>query len=415
MTSNGCGSGALRKYVPQLSFGHCCDMHDYCYDNCASGRVEKCTEPYCSPGQFERCNSVFYDCMHETVCERIPWYHPIDRVNCEAAAVFYTGVVMTSLGGDAFKDATKQRCGAYCRSGAPFCGMGEDGAGGSCASTTDNSNCGECGQECDTGRGFACRGSKCVCTADVFNDSSNCGACGNKCPFGTKCSRGSCVCAADTCGNLCVNKQRHPRNCGSCGTVCATGICWDGVCKRPEDLPTPSGSAPTCLPTDAVKNGGFNGIPLLGASVPPSPWSIGDSKFGGIDARRVGPLSFVSLHTSGTTSPTDGIAFVQLVQDITMCPGKAYELTGTISMGNKGNLRIAVGNKVIFNKFYDDAPFQNRALGPLPFTAPASDDTFVSVRLVFYLDNNLIPIRFGLAVPQSATNLVLDDVSIYQP
>lgn len=251
MQYNGCGSGSTAAWIPQLGFGSCCNMHDYCYDNCATGPVELCNSQYCTPGQWERCNNAFYWCMHDTVCSGISWFwHPVLRAKCEFEAAFYTAVVSTYLGGNAFNEATSDRCGAYCSNNAPYCN-------GACVSPTDDNNCSDCGLGCNTAASFGCRASKCTCVADTQNDSKNCGGCGNVCPYKTKCSGASCVCADDTCGNLCVNKKTHPRNCGACGNVCSSGYCWEGQCIDPSTLATSTDSAPTCLATDAVKNGGF--------------------------------------------------------------------------------------------------------------------------------------------------------------
>jgi hypothetical protein len=250
MQFNGCGSGSTSAWIPQLNFGTCCDNHDYCYDNCQSGQVELCNNQYCSPGEWERCNSAFYDCMHNTACPQYSWFwHPVDRAECEAEALFYVGVVMTSLGAKAFQEATSDRCAPYCPNGNPLCH-------GACLDeTADNNNCGGCDWKCNTGELFDCQGGRCVCTAEVQTDDNNCGGCGNVCPYKTHCNGGACVCDDATCGSLCVDLESHPRNCGSCGNICSTGYCFEGECVDPDG--TPTGSAPVCLPTDAVKNGGF--------------------------------------------------------------------------------------------------------------------------------------------------------------
>lgn len=250
MVSDGCGSGAIGKYIPNLEFGGCCNYHDYCYANCATGLVEKCDSIFCGAGQFEWCNAAFYACMMN-VCEKYPWYFsPILRAGCEWMGGFYTGVVSTSLGGNAFKSTTSRRCAGYCPDGRPYCG------GSSCADPSDSNNCGECGHRCNADDKFACRNSKCTCVADILNDSNHCGACGNRCPYKTRCGgAGSCVCVDDQCGRLCVDKKSHPRNCGTCGTVCRSGFCWDGKCVDPSDFPTPTGP-PVCLATNAIRNGG---------------------------------------------------------------------------------------------------------------------------------------------------------------
>jgi hypothetical protein len=258
MQSNGCGSGSTAAWIPQLNFGSCCNMHDYCYDNCQGGTKELCNSQYCTAGEWERCNSAFYDCMHNTACPDYSWFwHPVDRAKCELEALFYVGVVMTYKGSDAFKEATSDRCGAFCPDGHQLCH-------GKCLDYTsnDNNNCGECDYKCATDRLFDCKSGQCVCAADTQNDSKNCGGCGNVCPYKTHCNGGGCVCDDDQCGNLCVNLQSHPRNCGTCGDVCSTGYCFEGQCVDPSG--TPTGSAPTCLATDAVKNGGFGKLAQAG-------------------------------------------------------------------------------------------------------------------------------------------------------
>ncbi|KAK8076149.1 hypothetical protein PG994_003421 [Apiospora phragmitis] len=163
MESNGCGSGSTRAWILQLNFGWCCDMHDYCYDNCLGGNTEKCNSQYCTPSEWERCNSAFYDCMHGTACPQYSWWgSPLKRARCEAEAVFYAWAVRTYKGSDAFKDANSQRCGAFCPgTNKPLCH-------GDCLDHSyDNNNCGSCGVTCDVGHLFNCRNGQCVCTADT--------------------------------------------------------------------------------------------------------------------------------------------------------------------------------------------------------------------------------------------------------
>lgn len=251
MQYNGCGSGSTAEWIPQFNFGQCCDMHDYCYDNCQGGQVELCNNQYCAPGYWEGCNSAFKDCMMDTACTYFSWFwHPIERAGCELAAEFYAGVVTTYLGANAFRDATSERCKCYCSNGQSLCNGGCD----TNFYGNDNNNCGGCNWQCPTQYDFQCESGSCVCVADTQNDSNNCGNCGWQCPYKTHCSKGGCVCNDDQCGNLCVDFQSHPRNCGSCGNVCASGYCFEGACYEP---PTQVAGAPVCYATDAVKNGGF--------------------------------------------------------------------------------------------------------------------------------------------------------------
>ncbi|KAH7025163.1 uncharacterized protein B0I36DRAFT_367048 [Microdochium trichocladiopsis] len=411
MTSNGCGSGALGKYVPQLGFGHCCDLHDFCFDNCATGQVERCSDNHCAPGQFERCNSAFYDCMSNSVCSQISWFwHPVDRAVCEAEAVFYTGVVSTGLGGDAFKEATAERCGAYCSRGEPWCYLDGPSSPRRCAAATDNTNCAECGQRCDTSKGYQCVGSQCKCTADVVNDSNNCGGCGNKCPPHTKCSGGACVCADNKCGNLCVSVLTHPRNCGACGSVCASGYCWDGACM---DVPPPDPTGPAqCLPTDAVKNGGFDSL------ANPSPW-VGSAFKGRAEFVKDNGKNAARL----TTDYAENAFFepapsATLYQDLTLCPGLYYELTFQLRVITSGALGVSLSHDTSFTPLYGDifglAPPTNggnwQGMGPFGFTAPeaAGDgDKTVQQRLYFSVGST------SFLGPYNPASMAFAEISFY--
>jgi len=250
MQYNGCGTGSTAGWIPQLDFGQCCDMHDYCYDNCQGGQVELCNSEYCSPGYWEGCNGAFLECMLDTACSNYPWYNPIGRGACELAAAFYFTVVSTPIGVYAFEEATEERCAPYCPSGSPMCN------GRDCSINifaNDDYNCGGCGWTCLTAN-HGCISGKCTCTADVQNDNNNCGGCGHQCPYKTHCSAGGCVCDDEQCGNMCVDIEHHPRNCGACGHVCSSGYCFEGQCYDP---PTTVADAPVCLPTGAIQNGGF--------------------------------------------------------------------------------------------------------------------------------------------------------------
>ncbi|KAM0812041.1 hypothetical protein AB5N19_14358 [Seiridium cardinale] len=128
MRSNGCGSGSTSSWIPQLDFGTCCDNHDFCYDNCQSGTVEECHNEYCSPGEFERCNDKFYDCMHDTACSQYSWEHPVQRSTCILEAKFYHFAV-SHFGSGPFKSATSDRCGVYCPNGNALCHVTISNAG----------------------------------------------------------------------------------------------------------------------------------------------------------------------------------------------------------------------------------------------------------------------------------------------
>ncbi|KAF2491398.1 hypothetical protein BU16DRAFT_529931 [Lophium mytilinum] len=176
--ANGCGSAGIGGYlVPDYKFTPCCDAHDLCYDNCENGRKEN-------------CDHNFGSCMH-SVCDKIPWWQPLDQYACPRIANFYEWFVET-WGNSAYSSANKERCGCFC------------------PHRYDNS-----------------------LPAD---DSFNCGGCGNQCPDKTHCKSSKCVCNQDTCDNKCVDVKSHPKNCGSCGNVCSSGICKDGACYTPKSV-----------------------------------------------------------------------------------------------------------------------------------------------------------------------------------
>ncbi|HEX6276358.1 MAG TPA: hypothetical protein VFZ53_25130 [Polyangiaceae bacterium] len=129
---------------------------------------------------------------------------------------------------------------------------GGDGDGGddsgSCNADTssDEQNCGSCGNACLSNE--ACVGGSCrlSCTppqeecsgacVDTSSNSLNCGACGTMCGTdeicqGGTCMMGSCPTGQETCNGACVDTQTSSTNCGSCGRVClATETCNAGTC-----------------------------------------------------------------------------------------------------------------------------------------------------------------------------------------
>ncbi len=82
---------------------------------------------------------------------------------------------------------------------------------------TDNANCGQCGNSCDSGD--QCCNGLCIETA---TDERNCGSCGTECGSGLTC-----------CNSGCVNLVDSEQHCGACGRSCASGTmcCPGGQCK----------------------------------------------------------------------------------------------------------------------------------------------------------------------------------------
>ncbi len=76
----------------------------------------------------------------------------------------------------------------------------------------DPKNCGACGNEC--GKGFLCKGGRCVCPPTLPDVRDN-----------------ECFCAGSVCAGACRNTLSDADHCGACGNVCAPGqSCVGGVC-----------------------------------------------------------------------------------------------------------------------------------------------------------------------------------------
>ncbi len=120
--------------------------------------------------------------------------------------------------------------------------------------TTDNDNCGKCGDKCPAGYvcsngkcGFTCHASHTQCgggdsgaaptCANLQTDFHNCGKCGNKCFLAQVCKAGTCTLfcpgGLTDCSGICVNLQYDDANCGKCNSACTpkTHACYQGTCQ----------------------------------------------------------------------------------------------------------------------------------------------------------------------------------------
>ncbi len=111
---------------------------------------------------------------------------------------------------------------------------------------SDPQHCGACQQPCASG---VCTGGVCpLCTAgltdcggvcaDLSSDQDHCGSCEYGCIYGELCTGGVCQpqCAPGLsyCDNVCVGTYSDPYNCGGCGIACAADqVCEGGVCILP--------------------------------------------------------------------------------------------------------------------------------------------------------------------------------------
>ncbi|HMY17157.1 MAG TPA: hypothetical protein PKA58_12615, partial [Polyangium sp.] len=64
-------------------------------------------------------------------------------------------------------------------------------------------------------------------------NNDHCGDCSVECGNGQSCHDGKCECELPwvSCGNVCVDTDKDPKNCGGCTKACNMGqTCVDGKC-----------------------------------------------------------------------------------------------------------------------------------------------------------------------------------------
>ena len=132
-----------------------------------------------------------------------------------------------------------------------ICGDDHSSNFGQCVFLNTTRNCGSCGVTCLAGSGEVCPNGECVCPrsttlcssvcTSTSTDNNNCGSCGNVCSGGEFCQAGACVCPLDQtfCNGACTLTNgflTNVNNCGSCGNVCPNGpvnsqsTCSGGQC-----------------------------------------------------------------------------------------------------------------------------------------------------------------------------------------
>ena len=134
----------------------------------------------------------------------------------------------------------------------------------------------------------ACGTSLTVCgtgCVDMTTNNANCGSCGNACDSPRTCGSGKCNCPSSytDCNGQCVDTQIDAQNCGGCGKAC-TGVCSSGACQ-----------ASTCA-ADLPQQGKTS---TSGASIVLGKYWINNNEWGASGA--TGTQSIWSTCTSGNT------------------------------------------------------------------------------------------------------------------
>ena len=233
--------------------------------NCTNVGVGNSAGKVCPGGQVCSSGSCAASCATgEALCGGVCVNGQTDSTRCGAAGncsnvgmgnsagtACATGLVCTGGSCSITCQANQVLCGSTCidpTTNLTFCG-----ANGNC--TNDGVGMDTKGLPCPMGQVCSNKTCQTQCTGvltacgDVCvnesTDNQNCGACGNICPGGTVCVGKTCtaICTGTlkVCNNACVDEQDDPGHCGSCtpctveaqvsATDCRSGSCAIGLCK----------------------------------------------------------------------------------------------------------------------------------------------------------------------------------------
>jgi hypothetical protein len=243
-----CGSGCVDTSSDPNNCGKCgfaCSPGETCVESQCKMGASCNGEPACTGGQtccIDGCTDTQTDPDNCGMCNHA----------CGPGSMCQKGSCTPPVG---------------CNDGAA-CTLGDTCCPSGCTNTdSDPNNCGTCGRACGPDNtcssgfcqspmtcngGPACSGTLQCCgdgCDDTTSDNNDCGKCGNVCPLGDTCVSSKCTpsitcntgpaCSTgETCCPLptgCTNTDSDPNNCGGCGIPCAPpNTCTDGFCVNNE-------------------------------------------------------------------------------------------------------------------------------------------------------------------------------------
>lgn len=213
-------------------------------------------DPLCLTNAEQKFSDTFARAESNWACATVG-----DEAAIEAQVDAFVASVVAQLPTQPFPTATP----IPTATATPVCSPGQTLCGGLCKNlNTDPDNCGNCGTVCPLGPNVAtaiCSGGACYmgscsvgyqdcnavsgdgCEVNTTSDNSNCGGCGNVCMINYTCTGSSCLCNSN-CANgvACVTNsqcQSYRCNAGMCQACAVDGDCAPGyfcvgsVCTPP--------------------------------------------------------------------------------------------------------------------------------------------------------------------------------------